>query len=86
MEISTESVDAFLNNLFMILSPKVLWFSLALGLGILFMISLALMYHWKEYALAHHVKNVKGQRVYVWVTVLMVLISIGLLITYTNIS
>jgi hypothetical protein len=81
-----DSVDAFLANLFIVLSPKILWIIFILGLGILFMVSLALMYHWREYALAHHVKNVKAQKIYTIVTILMTLVSAGLLITYTIIS
>jgi hypothetical protein len=80
------SVDAFLDNLFIALSPRVLWIAFSLGIGILIMVSIALMYHWREYALAHHLKNVLAQKIYTIVTIIMVLISAGLLITYTSIS
>lgn len=80
------SAEVFIDNMYSILTPTILWILFALGLGILIMISFALMYHWREYALAHHVKNVAAQKWYLGVTVLLVLVSAGLLITYTVIS
>ena len=80
------TADLLIENIFIVLSPKVLWIVFALGLGILIMVSFALMYHWREYALAHHVKNVAAQKWYVLVTILMILVSLGLLITYTTMS
>ena len=78
-----DKADIFLDHFYTILSPRVLWIVFALGLGILIMMSLAFMYHWKEYALAHHVKNVLAQKVYLSVTAIMTLVSLGLLISYT---
>ena len=78
------STEQYIQSTLHFFTPQVIWIIFGLASAIILMISLALMYHWREYALSHHVKQVSAQKWYLGVVGLLWLVSLGLAITYST--
>jgi len=80
---NTEQFHTIINRTTELLSPQIAWLIFVLALILTFLFSVALFYHWKVYASVHHKKLAMAEKVYLVVTILLVISSIVPLILYT---
>ncbi len=77
-------VQEIINNIPEILNPTFLWIIFGLAVVITAIFSIALLYHWREYASVHHKKLVLAEKVYLIVTIVLLITSLSTLIIYVN--
>ena len=66
-------IQALLNGMPEIISPAIMW--------IIF--SIAIIYHFREYASAHHKRLVLAEKIFIVVTTVILLCALALLIIFT---
>jgi len=76
-------IQALLNGMPEIISPAIMWIIFSIAFVVTLIFSIAIIYHFREYASAHHKRLVLAEKIFIVVTTVILLCALALLIIFT---